>query len=104
MRQERQHSDVSQELRDIYRNAWKDGIWLREFLSDNGFVVAAGSVAVLRTVHREIRQSGRSVPALIRWPEQFAMGDCIFLGAEPGSGKTREEACRDAISKYKQHR
>ncbi len=102
MRQKQQAGGVSQELRDIYRDAWKQGIWLREFRSEKGFLIAAGSVAVLRNARRRLRRAGEIAPPLHRCPETLTLGNCISLGAEPGSGTTREQACRDAIKQYKQ--
>jgi hypothetical protein len=90
--------EVTEELRRIYHDAWKEGIWIKEFgtSGDSGIWLAgAGSLEVLRDIERE---TGKMVEV-----RDLLLGDCVLF-ASPGTGKTREEACLAAIKAFKESR
>lgn len=62
-------------LKKIYRDAWEEGIFLREFGGDNGFLTAAGSVKKLQRLEKKL---GKEIDVY-----DLQLGDCMALGALP---------------------
>lgn len=88
---------VTAELRKIYKDAEKEGIWIKECApSEDGkrYMAAAGSVKKLKEIEKKL---GREIEI-----SELSLGDCVNL-ALPGTGKTREEACRNAVAMFKKH-
>lgn len=89
---------AKEELRKIYRDAWREGIWIREFGRVDGggrYMAAAGSVEELEEIEKKL---GREIEI-----SELSLGDCVNL-AQPGTGKTRAKACRNAVEEFKKHR
>ncbi len=88
---------VSDELKRIYRQAWCEGYWIQEFGADNGYLAAAGSIKQLEEIEKE---TGKEIDV-----GDLTLADVIMGGirSAPGNGSTREEACLDALKKYKEH-
>lgn len=87
---------VTKELRRIYADARKHGIWLREFAppaDGGGWLAAAGWMSEIVRIEKKL---GRKVDI-----EKLSMGECVSL-ASPGGGKTREEACCAAMAALRQ--
>ena len=80
-------------LKRIYREAWNEGVFLREFGGDAQFMTAAGSVKKLEKLEKQV---GREIDVY-----ELNIADCIGLGALPGVGPTRIAACRDALRIYR---
>lgn len=85
---------VSDELKRIYQQAWCEGYWIKELGAGNGFLAAAGSIRQLEEIEKKI---GKEIDV-----SKLDLGDIIAISM-PGSGSTREEACLDALKKYKEH-
>ncbi len=86
--------EVTDELKEIYRLAWERGIWFREFGKGPGadiYMAGAGCVKVLERLEKEL---GREINV-----NELTLGDCMGLTC-PGTGVSREEACRDAIKEF----
>jgi hypothetical protein len=84
---------VIKELRKIYKKAWKQGIWIKEFVGEKGcYLAAAGSIRKLEKIEIE---TGREIDIA-----KLTLANCVFLGT-PGYGKTRKEACENAIKAFK---
>lgn len=88
---------VTSELRQIYLTAYEDGIWLCEWgpaYSGNMYMAAAGSLEKLAKLEKQI---GRKIDS-----QKLDLGDIVNYDlALPGLGKTRENACRNAIKEFK---
>ena len=78
-------------LKEIYKKAWNEGIWIRE-LDEN--MAAAGCLKDLEKMEKKL---GKKIKI-----EELALGDCVNLGCLPGTGKTRQESCNNAILKFKE--
>lgn len=90
--------EVTEELQKIYKDAWDEGIWIREFGKAEGgdcYLAGAGSLEKLKEIEKKL---GREIET-----NELSLGDCVNLAA-PGLGKTREEACRNAIEEFKKHK
>ena len=88
---------VTEELKQIYEEANDDGIWLMEFGKNEAsglYFAAAGSIKKAKSCGSEVWEAVENY--------KLSLGDCMDLGALPGLGKTREEACRQAIKKFKE--
>lgn len=94
-RQRHMVTPVTEELRQIYREAWEEGIFLCEFGGSGGYLAAAGSVERLTSAEKIL---GQELDVT-----RLALVDCYNLGAVPANGPTRETACRNAIKAYKEH-
>lgn len=88
---------VSEELRLIYAKAWKEGIFLLEIKGEEGAMAGAGSVKDLKEIRKTLKTK-ISINDLIK---RLSFGDCVNL-TMPGTGPTREEACRNAVKAYKE--
>lgn len=88
---------VTEELRKIYKDAWDEGIWIREFGRGSGedYLAGAGSLEKLKEIEKKL---GREIEI-----SELSLGDCVNLSA-PGIGKIREEACRNAVEEFKKYR
>lgn len=88
---------VTYELKQIYLTANKEGIWLREWppaYGGNQYMAAAGSLEKLAKFEKQIKQKLD--------PQKLDLGDIVNYNlASPGLGKTREEACKNAIKEFK---
>ena len=90
-----QEEDVMMaELKKIYKEAWDEGIWVHEFGGTEGYyLAAAGCLKELETIEKGL---GRKINV-----GDLTLGDCFKLGSSPGNGKTRQEACLNAIKDFK---
>ena len=90
--------EVTDELRQIYKEAWEDGIWIKEFGGGEGCMAGAGDVADIERLEKEL---GREIDV----NDDLTLGDCVLnIPSLPGGGDTREEACRDAVAEWKAYR
>ncbi|MEK7211060.1 MAG: hypothetical protein AAB731_00315 [Patescibacteria group bacterium] len=86
------------ELKKIYSDAWDAGIWIREWgppPGGAGYLAAAGGVKKLKEAEKKL---GKEIDHT-----KLEMLDCMNLGALPGVGKTRKEACSAAVAAYKEY-
>lgn len=78
------------QLTKIYKEAWEQGIWLKEW---GGNLCAAGCVKEVETIEEK---TGEEIDI-----DKLTLGDCVNL-AWYGHGATRIEACLNAIKKFEQ--
>ncbi|MBI4458054.1 hypothetical protein HY633_03775 [Candidatus Uhrbacteria bacterium] len=83
---------VSKKLRKIYGDAKKEGIWIREYKGGTGYLAAAGYMKVIEAWEKKL---SRKIDI-----EKLELGDVVAVAA-PGTGKTREEACENAVTNLK---
>ena len=85
---------VTEELKKIYKDAWEEGIWVKELMTqkEGSYLAAAGSKEKILQLERGL---GKEINIA-----DLAFGDCVNLGV-PGDGKSREEACKNAIEEFK---
>lgn len=95
--------EVTDELRDIYKQAKEDGIWLLELGNTSygtgrrkkigSYLTAAGSIRQIENLEKKL---GREIDI-----SKLTLGDVVDISL-PGLGKTREESCRNAIKAWKE--
>lgn len=88
---------VTAELRDIYQRASEEGIWMVEGplgTSENYYSAAAGSMKEITKLEKKL---GKKFDLM-----QLELGDLVNLSYS-GTGKTREEACQNAIDELKKY-
>lgn len=89
--------EVTKELKKIYADALKEGIWIQEIAADRGrYLAGAGRIAKLKEWGKKIKRKIDLRKLDLSLAEIVSFG----LGL-PGSGKTRESACKDAVAKLK---
>ena len=89
---------VSEELRKLYEQAWAEGIWLYEYAPGPGggkYLAAAGSIKALEEIEKRL---GREIDIY----QDLMFCDVVSLSM-PGTGQTREEACRNAVAELQKH-
>ena len=84
----RRKTGVSDELRAIYAAAEKDGIWILEFAVPVGFMAAARPISKIERFEKRV---GREIDIAKK----------ISRLASPGTGESREKACRMAVAACK---
>lgn len=91
--------EVSEELRQLYAQAWEEGLWLYEYAPGPGggkYLAAAGSIKKLEEIEQRL---GREIDIY----KDLMFCDVVAL-TMPGTGQTREEACRSAVAEFRKHR
>lgn len=89
--------EITDKLREIYNNASKEGIWLLEWgptYGGKGYTAAAGSIKYLEQIEK---QTGKEIDI-----SKLTLGDVVDISL-PGIGKTREEACQNAVKAFKEY-
>lgn len=89
--------EVTEQLREIYKNAYSEGIWLYEIGPTHRgghYMAAAGSVKDIEDLERKL---GVEIDI-----SKLTLGDIVDISL-PGTGESREEACLDAIKEYKRY-
>ncbi len=86
--------EVTDELRNIYKDAEKEGIWIHEIgPCDNGFLAGAGWVSKIEEIETK---TGKEFDFA-----KITLFEVMHLTAPGEVGATREEACRNAIAALK---
>ncbi len=88
---------VTAELREIYQRAGAEGIWIREWVAGTGkyqYMAGAGSIENITKLEKKL---GKEIDIM-----QLELGDIVNLSL-PGTGRTREEACQNAIDALKKY-
>ncbi len=86
--------DVTAELMRIYHKARCDGIWIREFGGGDSYMAAAGSIEEMEELEKKI---GEEIDIA-----ELELGDIVNMSM-PGTGKSREESCRNAVDAFKEY-
>ncbi len=86
---------VTDKLRKIYQEAGNIGIFILEFKAQNGCIAFAGSAKKVVELEKKL---GREIDLTNL---TFAQG--LGLGTLPGVGKTRVEACCNAVKACKEY-
>lgn len=82
------------EIHTLYADAWEDGIWVKEWKGEVGFIAAAGSIYQLQRFEHEHPEVGDLDP------QEFSISECMSI-SYPGGGETREDAIRAAVTGFK---
>lgn len=97
--------EVTEELRRIYQRAAKEGIWIREFAphGNKRYLAAAGHIKQLDDLEKKLQENGDLKPKESLDIYEIPLGVLIEM-SWPGSGETREEACKEAVKGWKDYR
>jgi len=86
--------EITDKLSEIYRKAGEEGIWIREWIpeSQDIYMAAAGCLMDVEKMEKEL---GTEIDI-----EKLTLSELYSISI-PGTGRTREEACKNAVSSYK---
>ena len=97
---------VTNELRAIYQQAADEGFWIKELIGQPGhYMTTAIPIKKLKKMLKYAKKEklmigGKRIKTLHDVYNSLKLGDVInFDLGSPGSGKTREEASKDALLK-----
>lgn len=90
----------SELLAEIYKKAWDEGIFIREWDRDGPFA-CAGSREKLEIYAKRLGWKFDTIEKIAEFIQILPMDACTDLGAFPANGCTREEACQTAVDGYK---
>lgn len=85
-----------EELKKIHEQAWREGIFIKEWTSPMGWLAAAGSVRSIVALERVLKMEIDI--------NTLSLANCVcLLDTEPALCPTRTQASRDAVDAFKKH-